>query len=96
MLSPRESYADPCCVFSIPPPRSYYNLARFNEKFERAYVEQARENVQWERRQKELLDNERALMAHVPGWVVGGRRFFTQWEDRPDKDQLDPRKPGPW
>ncbi len=50
----------------------------------------------WHRRQKEILDNERRLMANVPGWVVGQRRFYTQWEDRPDKDQLDPRKMGPW
>lgn len=75
---------------------SYYNLARFNEKFERAYVEQAKENVRWQRRQKEILANERTLMADVPGWVVNQRRFWTQWESRPDKDAVDPRKPGPW
>lgn len=72
------------------------NLARFNEKFERAYVEQARENVRWERRQAEMLDNERELMKNVPGWVVGQRRYYTQWEDRPDVDVLDRRKAGPW
>ena len=70
---------------------SYLSLARFNAKFERAYVEQAREDVQWERRQKECLDGERDLMKGVKGWVVGSRRFFTQWEDKPDKDVLDPR-----
>ena len=79
-----------------PPLRSYYNLSRFNEKFERAYVEQAREDVRWERRQKEALDAERALMGAVPGWVVGRRRYFTQPEDRPDKDVLDQRRVGPW
>ena len=79
-----------------PPRRSYYNLARFNQKFERAYVEQAREDAAWARRQKEILDNERALMADVPGWVVGRRRYHTQWEDKPDKDAVDPRKLGPW
>ncbi len=63
-------------------PCSYYNLARFNAKFERAYVEQAREDVRWSRRQAELLDGERKLMANVPGWVVGQRRYFTQWEDK--------------
>jgi hypothetical protein len=78
---------------SPPPPNppSYMSLARFNAKFERAYVEQAREDVQWERRQKECLDGERDLMQHVKGWVVGGRRYFTQWEDKPDKDVLDQR-----
>jgi hypothetical protein len=54
-------------------------------------VEQAREDVQWERRQKECLDGERDLMKGVKGWVVGSRRYFTQWEDKPDKDVLDPR-----
>ncbi len=75
---------------------SYYNLSRFNEKFERAYVLQAQEDVRWLRRQKEILDGERALMAKVPGWVVGQRRFFTSWEDKPDVDSLDRRKTGPW
>lgn len=28
--------------------------------------------------------------------VVGQRRFFTTWEDRPDTDALDKRKVGPW
>ena len=77
-----------------PPTPSYLSLARFNAKFERAYVEQAREDVQWERRQKECLDNERDLMQHAKGWVVGGRRYFTQWEDKPDKDVLDQRVSG--
>ena len=75
---------------------NYFNMSRLNEKYERAYVEQAREDAAWSRRQAELLDNERALMAGVGGWVVGRRRYFTQWEDKPDKDQLDQRKPGPW
>ncbi len=60
-------------------------MSRLNEKYERAYVEQAREDVAWERRQKELLDGERALMKDVKGWVVGRRRYFTQWEDKPNK-----------
>jgi hypothetical protein len=75
---------------------NYFNMSRLNEKYERAYVEQAREDVAWERRQKEILDKERSLMASVSGWVVGQRRYLTQWEDKPDKDQLDTRKPGPW
>jgi len=75
---------------------SYLALARFNEKFERAYVEQAREDVSWERKQKECLDGERKLMSGVDGWVTGKRRYFTQWEDRPDKDTLDQRRIGPW
>ena len=79
-----------------PTPRSYYNLARFNEKFERAYVMQAREEVAWLAREKEYLDNERALMAGTPGWTVGKRRYLTQWEDRPDRDVLDTRRPGAW
>lgn len=57
---------------------------------------QAQEEVRWTSRQKEYLDNERALMAGVPGWVVGKRRYLTQWEDRPDRDVLDLRKAGPW
>lgn len=76
--------------------RNYYNLARFNAKFERAYVKQAQEEARWLRRQKELLDGERELMRHVPGWVVGQRRYFTTWEDRPNVDVLDKRKAGPW
>jgi len=77
---------------------NYFNMSRLNEKYERAYVEQAREDAAWERRQKEILDRERALMHAAPGgaWVVGQRRYLTQWEDKPDKDQLDVRKPGPW
>ncbi len=71
-------------------------MSRFNEKFERAYVKQAQEDVRWSRRQAELLDAERDLMKDVPGWVVGQRRYFTSWEDRPDIDSLDRRKPGPW
>jgi hypothetical protein len=59
-------------------------------------VEQARENVAWEARQKALLDQERTLMKNVPGWVVGQRRYFTQWESKPDIDALHPGKPGPW
>ena len=60
-------------------------------------MEQAREDARWERRQAEIRDNERRLMsATTPGWVVGRRRFFTQWEDRPDKEALDARKIGPW
>lgn len=39
---------------------------------------------------------ERKLMAARPDWVVGKRRFFLQWEDRPDLDALDPRKIGPF
>lgn len=49
---------------------SYYNLSRFNEKFERAYVAQATENVRWLRRQKEFLDKERELMKDVRFRVV--------------------------
>ena len=72
--------------------RSYYNLSRLNERFERAYVAQAKENVRWDRREKEYLDNERALMGGVEGWVVGKLRYATQWEDKPDRDLLDTRK----
>ncbi len=54
-------------------------------------MEQAKEDVAWERRQKECLDGERDLMKGVKGWVVGARRYYTQWEDKPDKDVLDPR-----
>ena len=86
----------PSSLHPPPPRRSYYNLSKFNERFERAYVMQAREEVRWAARQKEMLDNERELMAHKPGWVVNKRRYFTQWEDRPDRDVLDLRKPGIW
>jgi hypothetical protein len=89
-----------CLTLRLPTPRSapcsYYNLSRFNEKFERAYVAQAAENVRWQRRQKELLDGERTLMQGTEGWVVGKRRYLTQWDDRPDVDVLDKRKLGPW
>jgi hypothetical protein len=76
--------------------RNYYNLSRFNAKFERAYVLQAQEEVRWQRRQKELLDSERELMKNVPGWVVGQRRYYTSWEDRPNADVFDKRKIGNW
>lgn len=75
---------------------SYYNLCRFNERFERAYVLQAKEDVAWQKRQKECLDNERKLMSGVEGWVVNKPRFFTQAEKKPDMDVLDARKVGPW
>jgi len=81
---------------SRPPVRSYYNLSRFNQRFERAYVLQAQEDARWLRRQKEVLDRERELMAGKPGWVVGKSRFWTQAEKRPDMDVLDTRKTGPW
>ncbi len=74
-------------------------MSRFNEKFERAYVMQAREDVRWERRQKEYLDAERDLMHNKKGdaaWVVGRRRYFTQQGDKPDLDVLDGRKIGAW
>ncbi len=90
-LTPHHHHHPTLCVPRARSPPSYLSLARFNAKFERAYVEQAREDVQWERRQKECLDGERDLMKGVKGWVVGSRRFFTQWEDKPDKDVLDPR-----
>ena len=57
---------------------------------------QAAEDARWLRRQKELLDGERALMAGTPGWVVNKPRYFTQGESRPDLDVLDARKIGPW
>lgn len=75
----------------VPPCRSYYNLSRFNARFERGYVLQAKEDASWERRHKEYLDRERGLMAAVPGWVVHKPRFYTQAETRPDIDALDPR-----
>lgn len=76
--------------------RNYYQLSKFNQKFERAYVMQAQENVRWERREKEYLDNEREAMKKVDGWQVGKKRFYTQFEDKPDIDALDTRKLGPW
>jgi len=71
--------------------RSYYNLSRFNERFERGYVLQAREDASWARRHAEYLDRERELMAGVPGWTVHKSRFYTQPEGKPDIDTLDPR-----
>lgn len=40
--------------------------------------------------------SERKLMAARPDWVIGKRRFFLQWEDKPDIDCLEPRKIGPF
>lgn len=76
--------------------RNYRNLAKFNAKFERAYALQAQENVRWLQREKEFLDAERKLMAGHADWVVGKRRYYTQFEDRPDTDALDSRKIGAW
>lgn len=81
---------------ALAPARSYYNLSRFNERFERAVVLQAQEDVRWARREKEILDNERALMANVPGWVVNKRRYATQFEEKPDRDAVDPRRASVW
>ena len=71
-------------------------MSKFNERFERAYVLQAQEDARWLRRQKEMLDNERTIMADAHGWVVNKPRYFTQAEKRPDMDVLDHRKVGPW
>jgi hypothetical protein len=59
-------------------------------------VAQAQEDVRWTRREKEYLDKERALMAGTPGWVVGKRRYLTQWDDKFDREVLDKRMPGPY
>ena len=71
-------------------------MSQFVQRFEHAYVEQKRADINWERRQKECLDWERELMKGDPSWVVGKRRYATQHEDKPDKDLLDQRRLGPW
>ncbi len=60
---------------------------------------QAQEDARWARRQKELLDNERELMAGRDigsGWVVNKPRYWTQAETKPDQDALDHRRIGAW
>lgn len=62
---------------------SYYDLCKWNERFERAYLLNAREYAAWERRQKEALDTERKVMASVPGWVVNKPRYYTTYQRTP-------------
>ncbi len=59
-------------------------------------MKQAQEDVRWAHRHKELLDRERELMKNVDGWVVGQRRYYTTWEDKPDVDAFDTKRMGPW
>ncbi len=68
---------------TFPTARSYYDLSKWNERFERAYLLNAREYAAWERRQKEALDNERKLMAAVPGFEVNKPRFYTGYQRTP-------------
>lgn len=71
------------CVVSTLFRCSYYDLCKWNERFERAYLLNAREYAAWERRQKEALDNERKIMATVPGHVVNKPRYFTSYQRTP-------------
>lgn len=71
--------------------RRYIELAKINERFERAYVLQAVEDVTAPRRNKALIDTERELMASDPKWVVNQSPYMTARPKAPAFDEMDPR-----
>ena len=50
----------------------------------------------YNRRKKEMIDREREWMADKPNWVVNRSFFFTQRQERPSFDPVDPRTMTPW
>jgi hypothetical protein len=75
--------------------RRYLELAKMNERFERAYVLQAVENATAPRRHKTALDRERHMMRNHPDWVVNQSPYFTDRAEAPTFDELDPRLADP-
>jgi hypothetical protein len=71
--------------------RRYIELAKLNERFERAYVLQAVENAAAPRRNKAMLDRERKLMENDPDWVVNQSPYMTKRRTAPAFDEVDPR-----
>ena len=75
----------------LPALHSYRNLAKINERFERAYVLQAIEEADWQRRHKAMVDQERSWMRNRPDWVVNKSHYFTLRPDRANNDPVDTR-----
>eukprot|EP01138_Halocafeteria_seosinensis_P009493 gb/GECG01009702.1/.p1 GENE.gb/GECG01009702.1/~~gb/GECG01009702.1/.p1 ORF type:complete len:144 (+),score=5.64 gb/GECG01009702.1/:1-432(+) len=71
--------------------REYFRLAKLNERYERAYVLQAIEEKDWQKRHKAMIDREREWMSDKPDWVVNRSVYYTQRQDRPPNNPLDPR-----
>jgi len=71
--------------------RRYVELAKLNERFERAYVLQAVEDATAPRRNKANIDAERAAMASDPKWVVNQSPYFTKRAAPPAVDAMDSR-----
>ena len=69
----------------------YFRLAKLNERYERAYVLQAIEEKDWQKRHKAMIDREREWMSDKPDWVVNRSVYYTQRQDRPPNNPLDPR-----
>ena len=63
----------PSSLHPPPPRRSYYNLSKFNERFERAYVMQAREEVRWAARDLGLSGVHLGLEEVLGGLCRAGR-----------------------
>ena len=71
--------------------RRYLELAKMNERFERAYVLQAAEDAAAPRRIKATIDTERRIMEDEKGWVVNQSQYYTMRPKSPAFDELDPR-----
>lgn len=57
---------------------------------------QAKEDVRWERKSKELIDEEAKLFKDDPKWVPGQSVFLTQEGERNLNRDLDPRSISTW
>lgn len=53
-------------------------MHQFAQRYERAYLIQAKGRITTEREKARILDAERDAMKHVPGWVAGQNPYFTQ------------------
>ena len=71
--------------------RSYFRLAKMNERYERAHVLQAREEASYAKRLKRQIDLEREWSKDVPGYVVNQSVYYTKKGERPHIDPTDPR-----
>lgn len=56
----------------------YREMHDFAQRYERAYLVQARNRITTEREKAVILDEEREVMAHIPGWTAGKGPYYTQ------------------
>mmetsp|Transcript_17568 Transcript_17568/g.36697 ORF Transcript_17568/g.36697 Transcript_17568/m.36697 type:complete len:133 (+) Transcript_17568:87-485(+) len=56
----------------------FNKLGDFSGRYERGFLIQAREKVDADRLKAKLVDQERQIMANVPGWVAGKNTYYTQ------------------